>query len=63
MISLIAIIISLAIMWPVYPFFSGIEPFILGLPLSFAWIILWVIIGFISLLWLYFSDNKDEDIT
>jgi len=61
MISILTVIISIAIMWPIYPLFSGIEPFIFGLPLSFAWIILWVIIGFVSMIWLYLSDNKDED--
>lgn len=56
----VALLASLSIMWPGYPLFSGIEPFILGLPLSFAWMILWVIIGFAAMVALYISDNKEE---
>lgn len=56
----IAFLASLSIMWPVYPLFSGIEPLIFGLPVSFAWIILWVIISFAALYALYLSDNKQE---
>lgn len=47
-------------MWPGYALLSGYEPFILGLPLSFAWVIFWVIIGFLSMLYLYISDNRAE---
>ncbi len=60
-IVIMAIIMFWATMWPGYPLFSGIEPMILGLPLSFAWVILWVIIGFLCMLALYFSDNKEEE--
>jgi len=60
-IIILSILASLAIMWPGYPLFAGIEPLILGLPLSFAWIIFWVILMFIALLLLYFSDNKEGE--
>lgn len=60
-ILIVAFLASLSIMWPGYPLFANIEPLILGLPLSFAWIILWVVLMFIALLLLYFSDNKDEE--
>ena len=53
-------LISLMIIWPGYTIFSSATPFILGFPLSFAWIIFCTIAGFIALLALYISDNKKE---
>lgn len=54
----IFIILQLGLIWPVYPFFSGIKPTILGLPLSFSWIIFMLICCFFLLLWYYLSDQK-----
>ena len=59
--AVIFVIIALATNWPVYQWMSGAEPLIFGLPLSFAWLILWVIIGFFALLWLYISDNREPE--
>jgi cytochrome bd-type quinol oxidase subunit 1 len=50
------VIIQLGIIWPVYSFFSGIYPMILGLPLSFVWIIVMLLAAFFLLLWYYLSD-------
>lgn len=52
---------ALAVMWPGYALFSSATPLIFGFPLSFAWIILWVIISFVAMLGLYFSDKKAEE--
>jgi len=52
--------IALFVIWPGYTFFSSATPFIPGFPLSFAWIIFCTIAGFISLLFLYFSDYKNK---
>ena len=46
-----------ALVWPVYPLFSGIFPLILGLPLSMAWIALWLTVVFAALVWLYRSEE------
>jgi hypothetical protein len=54
----IFIILQLGLIWPVYPLFSGIEPMILGLPLSFAWIIGMLLCCFFLLLWYYLSDPE-----
>lgn len=48
--------IQLGLIWPVYPIFGGIYPMILGLPLSFAWIILMLLSGFALLLWYHLSE-------
>ena len=47
-----------ALVWPVYPLFSGIFPLILGLPLSMAWIVLWLTIMLVALAWLYRSEGS-----
>lgn len=52
---------TLSVMWPGYAFFSEPEPFVLGLPLPFAWLIMWVIIMFMAMFGLYLSDNKSGD--
>lgn len=59
--SVVMLITSFFLLWPGYTFFSSATPFIAGLPLSFAWVILWVIIGFAAMLALYISDNKDSE--
>lgn len=38
-----------ALVWPVYPFFAGIRPRVLGLPLSLVWVTAWVVAGFLVL--------------
>ncbi|HKK45900.1 MAG TPA: hypothetical protein VJ964_10280 [Balneolaceae bacterium] len=50
------VLIQLGLIWPVYSFFSGIYPMILGLPLSFAWVVLMLLCGFFLLLWYYLTD-------
>jgi len=53
--------IQLGLIWPVYPLFSDIYPLILGLPLSFAWVILVLFAAFFLLLWYYLSDPQRND--
>lgn len=55
------IITSFAIIWPGYAVFSSATPLILGFPLSFAWIIMWVIIGFAAMMGLYLTDSHDDE--
>ncbi len=47
------------LVWPVYPLFSGIQPLILGLPLSFAWVVAALLVMFGALLWLYRTEGED----
>ena len=53
----ILIVSALALIWPIYPLFSGTFPLILGLPLSLAWIVLWLAVVLAALLWLYRSEE------
>jgi hypothetical protein len=39
----------LAVTWPVGTWFASAEPFVLGLPLSFFWPIVWIVLGFLAL--------------
>ena len=50
----------LAVIWPVATLFRSAEPFVLGLPLSMAWPVAWILIGFVTLLVLDHFVNKDE---
>ena len=50
----------LAVTWPGLTLFRSPEPLILGLPLSMAWPIAWIVIGWIMLLMLDHFENKDS---
>lgn len=55
------LIIQLCLIWPVYPLFADIYPLILGIPLSFAWIIFVLFAAFFLLLWYYLSEPEKSD--
>ncbi len=55
------LLIQLGLIWPVYAIFSGIEPMILGLPLSFAWVIFLLLSSFFLLLWYHLSEPTDSE--
>jgi hypothetical protein len=50
----------LALIWPVYPIFSGVEPYILGLPQSLAWVVGWLGVVFVAVLWLYRAEEHSD---
>ena len=50
----------LAVNWPVASLFREAEPLILGLPMSMAWPIAWILIGFFMLLVLDHFENKGD---
>jgi len=49
---------ALAVNWPVYALFAGAFPLIAGMPLSLAWVVLWMLIVFGAQVWLY--RNEDD---
>ncbi|MFW6348290.1 MAG: hypothetical protein ACOC2C_06750 [Cyclonatronaceae bacterium] len=57
----IAIFVQLSIIWPGFALMSAAEPLVFGLPLSFAWLIAMLLLGFAALLMLYFGDNRQEE--
>ena len=48
-----------AVIWPLLPFMAGPRPFILGLPLSLAWVLLWLVVVFGGLVWLYVTEPEE----
>ncbi|MGD8427224.1 MAG: hypothetical protein PVH63_06310 [Balneolaceae bacterium] len=54
---ILLVLIQLGLVWPIYSFFSGIYPMILGLPLSFAWVVFMLLCGFFLLFWYYLGDQ------
>ena len=56
----ICFVVTALLIWPVYPLFSGVQPLILGLPLSFAWVVLALALIFVALLWLYKTDDHGD---
>lgn len=58
---LIFVVIQLSVIWPIYPLFSDIYPLILGLPLSFAWVIFVLFSAFFLMLWYYLSDPEKSE--
>jgi hypothetical protein len=51
----------LAVIWPVASWFGAPEPFILGLPLSLAWPVAWIVLGFLMLLLLDHGEHDRND--
>lgn len=49
-----------ALVWPVYPLVPPLEPYVLGLPFSFAWVVGWLAVVFGALLVLYWTDSPPE---
>lgn len=58
----VLLVTTLAVIWPGHAIFSSATPLIFGFPLSFAWIIFWVIVGFAAMLGLYLSDSHENDV-
>ena len=55
------LLIQLCLIWPVYPLFSDIYPLILGIPLSFAWVIFALLAAFSLLLWYYLTEPEESE--
>ena len=50
----------MAMTWPVYAKFgNSIEPYVLGIPFSFAWVVGWVLATFVVLVIYHNSGDKE----
>lgn len=49
----VLVVVFCALIWPVYPLFAGIRPLVLGVPLSLAWVVAWLLVSFVTLLALF----------
>ncbi|TVP60131.1 MAG: hypothetical protein EA351_00920 [Gemmatimonadales bacterium] len=52
------IVYLLAVTWPVALPFSSAEPFVMGVPFSLVWPILWIILGGLALWLLDFVEDR-----
>jgi hypothetical protein len=50
-----------ALVWPIYPQFSSITPYVFGLPLSLAWVIGWLGVVFVALVIVYRVEEHGSD--
>jgi len=58
--GVLAAAVTVGLLWPVHSLFARIKPFVLGLPLSFAWVILCLILMFFALPGFYLADKVAE---
>lgn len=56
----VILVAGLALLWPVYPSVPSIEPYVLGLPFSFAWVVGWLVVVFGALVLLYRAEEQGE---
>ncbi len=47
-----------ALIWPIYPLVSGVEPLIFGLPLSLGFIVLVLLAMFAAQIWLFLGEEE-----
>lgn len=47
-----------AMIWPIYPYFSRIEPRVLGIPFALVYLVLLLLLGFCVLLSLYLWEDR-----
>jgi len=58
--GLYAVACLMAMTWPVYAKFgNSIEPYVLGIPFSFAWVVGWVLATFVVLVIYHNSGDKE----
>jgi len=50
-----------AMIWPIYPHFATIEPRILRMPHSLAYVVFGLLLSFAALLGLYLWERSNED--
>jgi len=56
----VVVVCALSLIWPVYEWLGGsIEPYVLGLPWSFAWVVGQVVLSFVALA-VYHLTGDDE---
>ena len=50
-----------ALVWPGYAWFgNSIEPYVLGIPYSLAWVIGWVLLTFVALVVFHLSGGRPD---
>ncbi|WP_240374813.1 DUF3311 domain-containing protein [Bacillus piscicola] len=61
----VIVITFLMTIFPIFEIANRAEPFILGFPFNFFWVVLWIIVTFALVVFLYFKDpdrhEREED--
>lgn len=55
-------LVFLALMWPIYPFFSRVSPTILGIPFSLFYLVFLALLSFLVLLGLYLWEEQNGEL-
>ena len=54
------VICTIALVWPVYGWIGNrIRPFVLGIPMSFAWVIGWVLMTFLAMVTYHLTGREE----
>ena len=56
----IGLIPFLMLIFPLFEIGNRATPIVMGLPFSFFWVILWIVITFASLICIYFLDPEND---
>jgi hypothetical protein len=56
---IITIIPFLMLVFPIYGLANRATPIVMGVPFSFFWVVLWIVITFIAISVLYFKDPEN----
>ncbi|HET7921990.1 MAG TPA: hypothetical protein VFM15_04475 [Gammaproteobacteria bacterium] len=54
----VMLLVLVLLIWPVYAWVPAVHPFVLGLPFSFAWLVLCILIAFVALLLTFRADMR-----
>lgn len=54
------LVVLAALVWPVYSLFADIRPLVLGMPLSLAWVVAWVLASFVGLLSIFLWESRRD---
>lgn len=60
-VAVVGVVLLLALTFPGYALANRVDPILLGMPFSMFWIVLWVVIGAVALLVVYFKDADKAD--
>jgi cytochrome c biogenesis factor len=55
---IVMVLVFLPTIFPIFAVANRVEPIILGVPFSFFWVVMWIVIAFAALLVLYFVDPE-----
>lgn len=61
LVALFYVVLFVALIWPVYPLFSGIEPRILEMPFSLVYVVGSLVLSFAVLFAYHLWEDADEE--